>query len=266
MCASAKSWVVACCIGLMAVGLVGCTSSGDDGPPGPSASTGPGSAAVGSAQPSDGRTVSPVELAPAKLAELTSYNFEVALTGGAATGLGPSSGEVVRITGTYVSAPNRAVTLTSDGFPFAVDGSAVPTTYTVIGDQVWLGVGGVGVPVPQPRAAELAASLDAILPGAMLGSDITSSLYDEVRHETRNGVPATLWQATSTVRGVDATGKVTSGGSARWTAEVWIAEGGYPVAWTVTLASDDVPPPTAYSARVDLTHIDDPALKVQAPR
>ena len=127
-----------------------------------------------------------------------------------------------------------------------------------IGNDGWVSQDGTTF-VKTPAAA-LGGLLDAFTPEALLGGFEKQSAFKAltaVGTETKNGVQATHYHIDqSTPLPPDAAGTIPPGA----TADIWVSEDGFLVGLEAQGFGSDLT-----SMSVEVTHINDPALKVDAP-
>jgi len=131
----------------------------------------------------------------------------------------------------------------------------------VIGDEAWLRPGGGRWTKSPGGAADYDAAFTALSPFDLAASfEAIAPALAMVGTETRNGVPATHYRATSSDPTVAAAG-LTDG-----TVDAWLAAaGGYLVALEVAGMWDIDGAPTPVTLRIDVTHVNDRANVVRAP-
>lgn len=211
------------------------------------------------------------------LENLTSYRLKVQLEGSAATSLPgeeasaapgetPTPSQLIVMEATMVLKPEKAMRFTISGVGGGETGSA-ELSYIVIGDKLWMTVGGEAIELPGGTAGQMMNMFDSLGPEKIFASaygSVGSGLL-QVGTETKNGVPTVHYRADTAVLQQMAT---SLGGSnvADWSAEVWIAtDGGYLVSAVqkgkVTSGDNE----GDYLVSIDVTDINDPANKVEAP-
>ncbi len=203
--------------------------------------------------------------ATANLADLTSYRFAVAMEGQGVTTEAGTSGGSVKMTGTVVLKPARAVRFDLTASSTDAAASESQLSYVLIGDRAWVGADGMLTEVPAAGAEGMAGSFDAFLPEKLFSTNFTdfASGYKLVGDEEKNGVACHHFQADTAVLEQYAT---LHGVTGDWHADVWIAkDGGFPVSWAVRGSAAAGGASGTYSMSVDITNINDPANKVTAP-
>lgn len=203
--------------------------------------------------------------ATASLADLNSYRFAVAMEGQGVTAEAGASGGSVKMTGTVVLKPARALRFDLTATSTDAAASESQLSYVLIGDRAWVGADGMLTEVPAAGAEGMAGSFDAFLPEKLFSTNFTgyASGYKLVGDEQKNGVACHHFQADTTVLKQYAT---LHGVTGDWHADVWIAkDGGFPVSWAVRGSAAAGGASGTYSMSVDITNINDPANKVTAP-
>jgi hypothetical protein len=108
--------------------------------------------------------------------------------------------------------------------------------------------------------------VDAFAPSAMFAGFATASLssYELVGSEKKNGVDASHYQANASKLAAYGSAYGVPG-NATWSGDIWVAkEGGFPV--SVNILAKDSANKVAFQMSYDMTNINDPSLKVTAPR
>lgn len=190
---------------------------------------------------------------------VNSYKFSMTLAGGTFGSmlsiLGPSSASgnaPFTMSGTITVKPAKAADIAMAGLHIIE-----------IGGQDYIDLGSTGSFNQIPVSGIILA--DRFSPATMFSNAIdpsTTSGYNKVGSETKNGVQVDHYQASSSA--LSKFGSIAGINGATWTADVWIAQiGGYPVSMAIIgKASDNS---VAYEVRFDITNVNDPANKVTAP-
>lgn len=173
---------------------------------------------------------------------------------------------------TVILKPERALEFTITGFGMGGASADEGMTYIIIGDKAWMILGGAAMEVPEDSAGSFDDMFDSLAPDTLFGSQVTSyaSGMQKVGTEQKNGVAAIHYEADDAT--VEALAKAMAGSdivydAADWTMDVWIAqEGGYLVSMIqkgiIKSGETSVP----YLLEMNITNIDDPANKVEAPK
>ncbi len=237
------------------------------------------SADTGTTGPSG--TTCDLAAADAAFAKLTSYQFKMTLVGGAADALQDlpiDQADSYTLKGTIVNSPAAAVDITIGKFQlievggfdyFDADGNG---SFTQVGpDQS----GGAGGPTDTPAAGATDTPAPSTAPGSTLASQFTPEAlfggtvvvagdgFTLVGPEKKNGIDAQ--HCTAGTLALEQLGSTLGVNDATWTADVWLAtDGGYPVA--VSLVAKAKSGSVAYEILLDLSKVNDPANKVEAPK
>jgi hypothetical protein len=194
--------------------------------------------------------------AVAAWANVTSYQFTMTLAGGsfddmyASVGGTPSANAAYPVKGTVVQKPDKNEDVTIGDLHLVETGRSDYIDMGNTGSFTKTDVQGAGL-TDQWTPASIYAGFNPSPIG-----------YDLVGSETKNGVQADHYQASKST--LAELGSVAGVDNATWTADIWIAStGGYPVAVAVTAKAADNT--IAYEIVFNLTKIDDPANKVNAP-
>ena len=131
----------------------------------------------------------------------------------------------------------------------------------VIGDQAWLREGGGAWQKSPGGAADFDAAFTAMSPiGLVAGFEGLGPALVEVGEELKNGQPAVHY------RSEDGDRRAIDAGLTRGTSDVWIAvEDGHLVSLAVEGTWDVTGTPAPVRLAIDVTRVDDPANRVQAP-
>jgi hypothetical protein len=208
------------------------------------------------------------------LSNLTSYRFRIYLEGvvpgpgqSAAPEETPISSQPITMEATVVLKPERAMNFTVSGLGGGETGSA-DMSYVVIGDRLWMSVGGQAMELPAGSAEEMMKSFDALAPDKVFSTSFVgyASGLQQVGIETKNGVRAVHYRFDQqALQGLAQLHGATS--ASDWSADIWIAtDGNYLVSavqkgkvTSAAVASD-------YLVSIDITNINDPANKVEPPQ
>ena len=197
--------------------------------------------------------------AASAFAKVSSYNFSMTLAGGTFSSMLsmlPTSSAVgdapFTIGGTITAKPQEAADIKMIGLHIIE-----------IGGQDYLDMAGTGsfdqITISGTKLAE------RFSPATMFATAInpeTVGGYDKVGADTKNGVQADHYQASSA--GLATLGSIAAITGATWTADGWVAQdGGHPVSLAIvgTAANKSI----VYEVRFDITNVDDPANKVTVP-
>ena len=137
-----------------------------------------------------------------------------------------------------------------------LDGGNVATRFIVIGDQAWMAEGANGAyqAVPTQLASSMLLAFDpALMLGAYANVDwATGALNQGV--EDKNGIQAHHVRIDSTSP-IGVAGQMPAGAAV----DIWVANEGYLVAWEMTGFPNDA------NIAIQITNVNDPANKVEAP-
>lgn len=190
---------------------------------------------------------------------INSYKFSMTLAGGtfgsmlSALGGSSASGNApFAMSGTITVTPEKAADITMAGFHIIE-----------IGGYDYLDMSGTGSFIKS--AATGTSMADSFAPAKMFSSFVgtsTTSGYNKVGSETKNGVDTDHYQASSSA--LSELGSMLDVTGATWSADIWIAkDGGYPVSMAIIgKASDNS---VACEILFDIANVNDPANKVTAP-
>jgi hypothetical protein len=219
--------------------------------PGATASTSPSDSPLASASPDAGSaapttgTTDGLGGAAGNLSNIESYQFKIVMSGGTfGTMLGSAP-----IIGTVTTNP-KAAQMNMMGMDIVeVDGK----TWVKFGEQ-WI----------ESTDENTSSLADSFSPDAMFGSTLSGAAadgYHPVGDEDKNGVATVHYTADTTV--LSGYGDLFGvGGSATWSADVWVAkDGGYPVSMAITATGGD----ESFEMTFDITNINDPSNKVEQP-
>jgi len=251
-------------LAVLAIAPVACSGNSGTATPGGSGSTLPSPASTeneGSpAATSSGGNAggAGVAGAAAALSSLDSYKFSMTVAGDAVVsnlptlpGAAISGNAPVTITGVEIVQPEKAADLTIASFHLIE-----------VGGYDYFDTGSGGGFLKIQSSTSLA---DAFSPAEMFTSAISpsaASSYTDVGTETKNGVQAVHYQASSSA--LAELGSINGIPDAVWTADVWIAaDGGYPVSMAIVATASDSSVP--YEVQFDITNVNDAANKVTAP-
>jgi len=232
---------------LIAFAVAAC---GGTASPAPSASS-PASSAAPSSAASQPPASGPAETGPAAsaptidlegaaaaLEDIDSYKLSITTEGAA-----PTTVEAV-----IVREPELAQHITSTA-------GSVTTEIIIIGDQAWVGTGGIFQSVPIATVGGLANAFD---PAVMLGQVTQPGMEQALQpigDEERNGVQTTHYRIDENSPGSGLMSFPPGG-----VFDLWVAEEGYMVAMEATGLSDALT-----SLTLDVTDINNPANVVEAP-
>jgi hypothetical protein len=179
-----------------------------------------------------------------KLSDITSYRFTLVMKGGTyGAMLGPDP-----IKGTVVMKPTKAAYMSFMGIEMIeIDGK----TYTKIGTS-W----------DQSEDTSSTAMADSFAPDKLFGSYVGSAAsgYKAVGEEQRNGMATIHYLADASV--IDTYGSMLGVTGGTWSADAWVAkDGGYPVGVSIKSSGGS----GDFEMTMDITNINDPANKVEAP-
>lgn len=181
---------------------------------------------------------------PAKFAGLTSYQFDVTLSGGSyESALAPHG-----VQGTVVYAPS-----------FAVEFNYVDSDIIAIDGMSWTKNGGIWDPSPYPDTPTLFASFG---PPVLFAHDLTPFLnyYSTAGDEVVDNVSTTHYTCNPKALGYFS-GLYGFKGDATVAADVWVAKsGGYPVQFEITASGSD-----SFDFKVVISKADDAANVVHVP-
>jgi hypothetical protein len=188
----------------------------------------------------------------ANLDKLTSYRFTWSFYGNG-TGAGPTAAQTgsFRISGTVVNSPTRSIAVSYGGMQ-----------YIQIGTSLWNSFDGTSW---YPADTSGGSDLTAMLPTSDYATwfDENSTQFAAVGTERKNGVECVHF------KGSDALGKLygtASNVSASFGAELWVAkDGDYPVSGSFGFSAASGSATGSFGYQFDITNIDDPANKVEAP-
>jgi hypothetical protein len=248
-------------LAVMAIALSACggssTTASPNAAPGSSGGSNPGATGNSGATNNNGGTG--LNAAASAFANVNSYKFSMTLAGGTFSSmlsmlpaLSASGNAPFTMSGTITVKPEKAADITIAGLHIIE-----------IGGYDYIDMGGTGgfdqIPISGTRLA------DRFSPATMFSSAIdpsTAGGYNNVGTETKNGVQADHYQASSAA--LAELGSIAGITAATWTADVWIAQdGGYPVSMAIIGKADDNS--IAYEVLFDITNVNDPANKVTAP-
>jgi hypothetical protein len=198
--------------------------------------------------------------AAASLENLDNYSFkmEMKAEGGSKGMMGMvASGGSIVMEGALQLKPIQAADITmtlGDGSQSSKIG------YRIIGDKAYMNLGGDSwMAAP---ADEAATTIDSLKPDKMLKGYATSDM-SKVGEEDKNGIPSVHYQSTKD----PGVGSMLGLPTATWTIDTWLAkDGGFPVsALIVAEGKNDAGEAGSFSVSVDVTSINDPNLKIEAP-
>jgi hypothetical protein len=197
--------------------------------------------------------------ASSAFANINSFKFSMTLAGGtygsmlSMFGGASGTGDVpFNMSGTITLKPVKAADIKMAGFHIVeIDGF----------DYIDMGLGSYF----KSAVSGTSSMADSFSPATMFSSMVSassSSEYNKVGTDSKNGVQADHYQATAAALG--AFGSSLGVADATWTSDVWIAtEGGYPVSFSVIATAADKS--VAYEVAFDLTNVNDPSNTITAP-
>ena len=111
-------------------------------------------------------------------------------------------------------------------------------------------------------AEDAASTIDSLKPDKMLKGYATSDM-SKVGEEDKNGIPSVHYQSTMD----PGVGSMLGLPTATWTIDTWLAkDGGFPVsALIVAEGKNEAGEAGTFSVSVDVTGVNDPNLKIEAP-
>ena len=241
---------------VVAIALSGC-SSGKSSPSaaGQFAGDSAGPTIPGGVPAGDG---SGVGGASAAFGNMSNYKFSMTLAGGtwgsmlsALGGAGATGGGAFTVSGTVVVKPEKASDVQMSGFHIIEVGGF---------QYMDMGLGSYVKTKASGTSMADGFSPQKIFSG-FAGSS-SSSGYNKVGSENKNGVDADHFQASQT--SLAQYGSMLGVPNATWTMDVWIAKnGGYPVSMAMLAKTSDNS--VAYEVLFDITNVNDPANTVTAP-
>ena len=198
--------------------------------------------------------------AAASLENLDNYSFKMVMKaeGGSKGMMGMvASGGSIVMEGALQLKPVEAadIKMTLSG-----GGQASEIGYRIIGDKAYMNLGGDSwMAAP---AEDAASTIDSLKPDKMLKGYATSDM-SKVGEEDKNGIPSVHYQSTMD----PGVGSMLGLPTATWTIDTWLAkDGGFPVsALIVAEGKNEAGEAGTFSVSVDVTGVNDPNLKIEAP-
>jgi len=240
-------------VAVLAIAVAACGSSSGTADPGSSSTAGatasPGATAV--------RTSGGAFAGDEAFANIDNYKFKMTIqsetiAGSLASLTGGSVDKPVVIEGTVIVKPEAAAAI-----------NVGPVQIVEMDGQRWVNPG-IGIFVASPIAPG-DSMIDSLTPGTLFGQflgSVREGDFDIVGTEEKNGVQAVHWKANEATAARIGAGSGIEG--ATWTSDAWVAtDAGYPVAFALIGMKDGE---VRYQIVFDLTNVNDPANKVQAPR
>jgi hypothetical protein len=214
--------------------------------------------------------------AAASLENLDNYSFkmEMKAEGGSRGMMGMvTSGGSIVMEGDLQLKPVEAADITMT----LGDGSqSTDIGYRIIGDKAYMNLGGDSwMAAPAEDAAstidsswmaapaeDAASTIDSLKPDKLLKGYATSDM-SRVGEEDKNGIPSVHYQSTMD----PGVGSMLGLPTATWTIDTWLAkDGGFPVsAMIVATGQNEAGEAGSFSVSLDVTGINDPNLKIEAP-
>jgi hypothetical protein len=198
--------------------------------------------------------------AAASLENLDNYSFkiEMAAEGGSKGMMGMvASGGAIVMEGALQLKPVEAADITMT----LGDGSqSTEIGYRIIGDKAYMNLGGDSwMAAP---ADDAAAAIDSLKPDKLLKGYATADM-SKVGEEDKNGIPSVHYQSTAD----PGVGGMLGLPTATWTIDTWLAkDGGFPVSASIVAeGKNDAGEAGKFSISVNVTGINDPNLKIEAP-
>jgi hypothetical protein len=198
--------------------------------------------------------------AAASLENLDNYSFkmEMKAEGGSKGMMGMvASGGSIAMEGALQLKPVEAADITMT----LGDGSqSTEIGYRIIGDKAYMNLGGDSwMAAP---AEDAASTIDSLKPDKLLKGYATADM-SRVGEEDKNGIPSVHYQSTAD----PGIGSMLGLPTATWTIDTWIAkDGGFPVsALIVAEGKNEAGEAGSFSVSLDVTSINDPNLKIEAP-
>jgi hypothetical protein len=198
--------------------------------------------------------------AAASLETLDNYSFkiEMAAEGGSKGMMGMvASGGAIVMEGALQLKPVEAADITMT----LGDGSqSTEIGYRIIGDKAYMNLGGTSWMAAS--ADDAAAAIDSLKPDKLLKGYATADM-GWVGEEDKNGIPSVHWRSTAD----PGIGGMLGLPTATWTIDTWLAkEGGFPVSSSIVAeGKNDAGEAGKFSISVDVTGVNDPKLKIEAP-
>ena len=204
--------------------------------------------------------------AGARLKDLDSYRATIRIAGITGISAGSEPMGEVSVDLVAVRVPEPAMKLTISGLGGGETASA-ELTYIVVGDRAWMEIGGLAVEMPGEAAEGLLGTISSLSPETLYSTSIGdwASGLERVGEESKNGVAAIHCRAD--LETAAALGQALGGVStAQWSMDVWVArDGGYLVSAVQKGEIGAGSTTRSYLVQIDVTDVNNPANKIEAP-
>jgi len=200
-----------------------------------------------------------------RLKDLDSYRTRIRFAGLGASTLAGDAGGDVSIEAVAVRKPEPAVRMTISGL--GGETASAELTYILVGERAWMEIGGTAIEMPGDAAEGLLDTIDSLSPDTLYGSlgGGWAENLERVGDETKNGVTAVHCRADATTA-ADLGEALGGAKGATWSMDLWVArDGGYLVGLLQKGATGSGSDKQEYLLQIDVSDVNSPANRVEAP-